>query len=79
MLHTCRSNSRLPAQLRITSAPGAASAKRLPDCACLTLVIERLLPPTKLIELSKRGPTEPVQYVVDVLHRNHMIVNLLNE
>jgi hypothetical protein len=41
---------------------------RLPN-----LVIERLLPPKKLIE------SDPVEQVVDILRRNHPVVRLLNE
>jgi len=43
------------------------------------LRIERLVPAKKLLELSKGDPLPVVQYVVEILRRNHAIVSLLNE
>lgn len=43
------------------------------------LSIERLIPPLRLLELTKHDPPETVQYIVECLKRNHAIVDLLNE
>jgi len=45
----------------------------------LQLSIERLVPPLKLLELSKGDPPEAIEYVAEILKRNHAIVDLLNE
>jgi len=43
------------------------------------LRIERLVPASKLRELSKCDPPEAVQHVVRILQSNHAVVKLLNE
>jgi hypothetical protein len=43
------------------------------------LSIERLVPPAKLLELSKSDPPKVIPYIVDILKRNHALVKLLNE
>jgi hypothetical protein len=43
------------------------------------LRIERLVPAQKLIELSRCDPPKVVQYIVEMLLRNHAVVRLLNE
>lgn len=43
------------------------------------LRIERLVPAQKLIELSRCDPPQIVQYIIEMLRRNHAVVSLLNE
>jgi len=40
--------------------------------------IERIIPPSRLLELSKCDSPGAIEHVVEILKRNHAIVNLLN-
>lgn len=41
--------------------------------------IERYIPPSKLLELSQCDPPEALGYIVEILKRNHAVVQLLND
>jgi hypothetical protein len=43
------------------------------------LMIERLVPPSRLLALSTSDPPGAVQHIVEILKRNHAVVSLLNE
>jgi hypothetical protein len=74
-----RLHSSMLADVSTREVAWTAFSQTVQQLPLLQLSIERLVPPSRLLELSKSDPPEAVQKVVEILKRNHAVVNLLNE
>ncbi len=74
-----RLHSSMLADVNTREVAWSAFSQTVQQLLLLQLSIERLVPPSKLPGLSKSDSPEAVQHVVEILKRNHAVVNLLNE
>jgi hypothetical protein len=74
-----RLHSSMLADVKTREVAWTAFSQTVQQLPLFQFSIERLLPPSKLLELSNSDPPEAVQKVVEILKRNHTVVNLLNE
>jgi hypothetical protein len=74
-----RLHSSMLAEVNTREVVWNAFTQTVQQLPLLQVSIERFVPPSKLLELSKGDPPETVEHVVEILKRNHAVVNLLNE
>lgn len=74
-----RIHSSMLAEVNTREVAWSAFCQTIQQLPLLQFSIERFVPPAKLLELSAYDPPRAVEYVVEILKRNHAVVSLLNE